>query len=126
MTRSFTSAKAGGRGYLSLTLVLALVLPVLLGLLPPLSSTPAFALDRDLAASLCIDGEEGGSPSSHDDHAQCCILCPAGASVNAALDATPAIPLPRRKTFTYVFAAEAVTATPANEDWHSARGPPAS
>lgn len=112
-------------GKFSLLVVLALLLPIVLGFFPPLPSGSAAAFERDLAASLCIGGEEDGSPISHGDHEQCCILCPAGSSMVPPLDASVSVPPPGRAAVLHDITIATVTATPSGDDWHLARGPPA-
>ena len=109
---------------MSLALVLSLLLPLLLGLLPPLAPTEAFALERDLAASRCLTPEDGQQIPGHDDHDQCCILCPVpGSSPGVLANGAPLVPRLRQ-------AAEALfTSVVASVRQHpfttrSARGPP--
>ena len=69
--------------------VLALVLPLLLGLLPQLAGAGANSLDRDIAASVCGPSNPGGPAegtahrSGHGD----CILCASGAAGGGAVPA---------------------------------------
>lgn len=86
------------------TLVLALLVPLLLGLLPQPGLSAGQALARDIAASICDpSGEQRGEhqPQGHHDS---CILCTSGqcastpslAAASAAFTAFPqeAGPLP--------------------------------
>jgi hypothetical protein len=57
--------------------VLALVLPLLLGLAPMRAAAGEAALARDIAASLCGPSVPGGLPDGTEDHRGhgACILC---------------------------------------------------
>lgn len=81
---------AGSRGRVALALILALFLPLLLGIIPQPALSAEAQLDWDIAASLCEpQGEGQGSRDQHAGHEQCCILCPAGASAAVTLKEFP-------------------------------------
>jgi hypothetical protein len=72
------------RGWIVHAVVLALVLPVLAGLLPAPALSAAAALERDLAVSLCAtaNGEQPDGQQQHPAHHDACILCTLGATLN--------------------------------------------
>ena len=78
------------RAGISLALLLAFLLPLILGVLNVPSAEAQLA--RDIAASLCDPQGDGPAKSPHEDHRACCILCPAGTL--AALQPRDAPPLP--------------------------------
>ena len=94
MTRRFNTGPGNVRGGMSLGLVLAFLLPLLLAVLPVPAPSEAALLERDLANSICAQPGEDGETPDHADHNDCCILCPAGASVGVTLKASPHIIVP--------------------------------
>jgi hypothetical protein len=69
--------------------VLALVLPLVFGLLPQLAGATANALDRDIAASVCGPSNPGGpaeGTAHHTGHGDC-ILCGSCAAIGGAAPA---------------------------------------
>jgi hypothetical protein len=87
-----TVQKRATRAGVSLSLLIAFLLPLLLGVLP--APTAAAQLARDIAASYCDPDGERPAQSPHGDHETCCILCPVGGP--AALEArdVPIAPAP--------------------------------
>lgn len=115
-------SRAEGPG---LAIVLAFLLPVLLGVLPPLTPTAAFALERDIAASRCLEPGEGGPAAPHHAHDQCCILCPAAQVAGAVAADVPSLPVRREAAQAADFADGVVVAFHPAVAGLSARGPPA-
>jgi hypothetical protein len=65
--------------------VALLVLPVALGILPPVEVSAEAALARDLALSVCTPNgpqDRGSSPASH---VQQCVLCTVGCSFSSPI-----------------------------------------
>jgi hypothetical protein len=117
------------RRWLVQAVVLALLLPAVIGALPQPALSAAAALDRDLATSVCgskLPQQQGGQHDQAHDH---CVLCathcavasPSLASATAAFSATPrAAGVPRAET------AEAMAPSlQALLDASPPRGPPA-
>ncbi|MCB1378416.1 MAG: hypothetical protein KDK89_08630 [Alphaproteobacteria bacterium] len=95
MKRGVIASMRRRQGHWSLVLTLAMVLPLLLGLLPSVSSEAQ--LLRDIAASRCYPLGNGPQEERRSDHDGCCILCPSGASASVVLDGKDAASLiPRR------------------------------
>jgi hypothetical protein len=109
MHRGWLCRLRQNRRWIFHAVAIALVLPVLLGLLPNPASSAASALERDIALSVCGSYGNGGpaGPQQHPAHPDACILCsicaaataPAPGDAGAAVDAlnrTPAVSsLPR-------------------------------
>jgi hypothetical protein len=79
----------------AIAVLVAFVLPLLLGLLPPLAPTPAFALEQQIAASRCGPPGNGDHQPDQQGHQSCCILghcCAAPAAAGPEL-----LPVPCRK-----------------------------
>jgi hypothetical protein len=108
MCLGYIRPMASGRRGLVSVLVLALLLPVLIGLLPIPALSATAALERDIAVSLCDPlGEplQQGSPQHQAGHDHCilcgtsCPCCSPGISpASAAFASRPAssaIPLPQ-------------------------------
>lgn len=114
-------AKPGAAGFVVLV---ALFVPLLLGLLPPLTPTAAFALERDIAASLCAPGEEQSGSPVHENHPQCCILCPAAHGHSAMPSEAADIPARRAPSYRIHSFAEANKPVQAAVAAYTARGPP--
>ena len=112
--------------------LLALVLPVLIGLLPKPALSAAEALERDLAVSICDPsgmhgpGRSGPAPLSHDT----CILCavcsaaagPGLADASAAFHAKPSA----TRTSAMLMAAAPQPQRPIPFHGPTPRGPPSS
>jgi hypothetical protein len=110
-------------------LVALLLLPIVLGVLPPIETSAEEALTRDLALSVCTPNgaqDRGQTPASHG---QQCVLCAvgcafaapmmpggAGAELAQALAADFATP---------IFASDARPNWPHWRDGFPPRGPPA-
>jgi len=111
-------------------LVALLVLPVVLGIMPPVEVSAEVALARDLTLSVCTPNgaqDRDGTPVSHD---QQCVLCtvgcafaspmiPGGAGVELAPAFAPRFAAPR-------FAIDARPDWPHWRDGFPPRGPPSS
>ena len=88
------------RHWLARTMVFALLLPQLLGLLPQPSLSAAAALERDLAWSVCDPA--GGGPGERNEHNQQhdaqCILCTTGCQHCSPVlaDEQPFVPISRQ------------------------------
>lgn len=100
-----------GRHWLVCWLVAVMLMPVLAGVLPASGQAAIADLDRDLAWSICADGEalpsqEGNHGKKHEAQ---CILCAAGCPVCApAMAASPvATVLPKRVPHHALIAAKA-------------------
>jgi hypothetical protein len=110
--------------------VAVLLLPLLLGLLPPAQVSAAEALDRDIAASRCLEGGTGlpsgqGDHRQHQDH---CILCAAGTHDcgMAFINASPAFDaVPERQPHIVPLAGFHVSTLIFFQDGNRPRGPPA-
>lgn len=113
------------QGDVSLPVVLAMLLPLLLGLLPPLTPTAAFTLERDLAASRCLQPNDAEPDRQHHDHAQCCVLCRTAPDVAAAGDEPAGITTPQREARRIDFGAARFISREAARTAFLARGPPA-
>lgn len=118
------------RRWLAHAVALALVLPVLVGLLPQPALSAASALERDLLLSVCgqdLPHQGGGEHQSTHDH---CVLCGShGSTCSPSLaSAAPAFSAaPRRSDLSEVTATAAI-APPLQAllDASPPRGPPAS
>ena len=53
--------------------VLAMLLPAAVSAGVQLSPSPQHLLDRDIAASRCLDNQD--LPASHHEGAECCVMC---------------------------------------------------
>lgn len=89
MNRGWLLALRTGRRGIARALAAALLFPVLVALLPPLSVSAAEALERDLAQSICGQTmpEQGGGMAQHTGHDHCILAgtaCPACAPTNTA------------------------------------------
>jgi hypothetical protein len=73
-----------GRGWIIHAVVLALVLPVLSGLLPAPALSATAALDRDIAVSLCAtaNGEAPDGQQQHPARHDACVLCALGGALS--------------------------------------------
>ena len=111
------------RRFVAPVIVLALVVPSVLGVLP---ASAAASLERDIAMSLCRGGEEGGAPvlPAHANHEQCCILCPVAGSSPALISEAPALSAPDFDSVSLLAATVAPSRHSAHLSGVSARGPP--
>lgn len=117
------------RGIVSLALLVALVIPLLAGLLPQPALSAEAALARDIVASRCQPGEEPGQPGMDHQSRDCCILCSAAAAPVTAPDLSQGIAAtPRRALPRLAGVAEdpAPPRIPFYDSDLSLRGPPAS
>lgn len=110
----------------SLVLLIALLLPLVLGLMPQAAFSAQAQFDRDVAASLCAPESDGQDQDRHAGHDACCILCPAGSSVPVALRASaqPALPLLFRRADSALTPADPVPGLRADLARIVPRGPP--
>jgi hypothetical protein len=112
------------QGPLSLVVVMAILAPLLLGLLPPLAPTAAVVLEQAIAASRCLSPDGNAPIPSHETHDQCCILCPAGSAPAASLaDAAP-VPARPASWMPSFFATRFLISILPIQSGFSARGPP--
>lgn len=105
-----------------------LVLPLLLGLLPPQLSA-AESLERDIAASRCLDGGAAvpAHPEDHQKHQALCILCTSGCATHGAVlvNITAASsPIPARPAPAVLLPAYLAPAATVFRDGNRPRGPP--
>lgn len=118
------------RRWLAHAVAVALVLPVLVGLLPQPAVSAATALERDLLLSVCGQdmSQQGGGEhhSGHDHCVLCASHCPScSPSLASAVPAFTAAP--RRSSLSAVTAAAAIPPPlQALLDASPPRGPPAS
>ncbi len=85
-------ARPGGSAALVL---LSFLLPLILGLLPPLTPTPAFALERSIATSRCDPLGTAERIPGERTHESCCVL--GHCCVVPAAAAPEAAPVPLRR-----------------------------
>lgn len=103
----------------------AMLLPWLLTALPPLTPTAAFALERDIAASRCLDTGPRDPATPHAPQEQCCILCPSAQGPVAGMAEAAPVPGRRASASPVQFAAGEIRVPRVLAAGSSARGPPA-
>ena len=98
MSRGWLHELRAKRRAIARGLAVALLLPTLLALLPPLTVSAAAALERDLAQSVCGQDmpEQRGGPAQHTGHDHCilagasCPLCaPSHTAAAPAFETAP-------------------------------------
>lgn len=84
MRTGWLAAMAVRRQVVVHLIAVALLLPLMIGLLPQPVLSATEALDRDIAMSTCVRPDAAPAGGQHHDAAlhDCCILCAAGCAIS--------------------------------------------